>query len=218
MRKIIIFGIGSLAQICCYHLSKRNPGIVAGFVVDSKYFSSDNLMGLPVTTTEKMLDIFSPESFELLVAIGYSNMRNRLTTIEHLSTKNYNFTNLIPEDGCDGTINGVNNIIMPGSIIEPFTNIGSHNIIWSGAHICHNVTISNNNFFAAGSILGGYTNVSDGNFFGFGAIIKENINILPETLIAAGAVIIKDTEACSTYMGVPGKKTNDLSSTGVIIA
>jgi len=217
MRKIIIFGTGSLAQISCFHLSKMNPGIVAGFVVDSKYKSSDSLMDLPVTTTEKMLDIFPPESFELLIAIGYSNMRNRLTTIERLSLKNYNLTNLTSEDGCDGNINGVNNIIMPGCIIEPFANIGSHNIIWSGAHICHDVTISNNNFFAAGSIIGGYSNVSDGNFFGFGAIVKENTNILPETLVAAGTVIIKDTEASSKYIGVPGRKTDDLSNSGVII-
>jgi len=217
MRQIIIFGVGSLAQVCCHYLTNMTPNIVAGFVVDSKYKESDALMGRPVITTDEMLDVFPPDSFDLLVAIGYSNMRNRLSTIERLSTKNYNFTNLISDENCDGVINGINNIILPGSIIEPFTCIGNHNIIWSGAHICHNVTIDDNNFFASGSIIGGYTNVSNGCFFGFGSIVKENINISTETLVAAGAVIIKDTEVSSKYIGVPGKKIGDLSDTGVII-
>lgn len=174
-------------------------------------------MDLPVVSTAEAIAVFPPETSDMLIAVGYSDMRNRELVINRIASEGYTFTNLIPKDRCDGIINGNNNIIMPGSIIEPFVTIGSNNIIWSGAHICHDASVEDNNFFAAGSILGGYVNVSKGSFFGFNSVVIENLTIAEESFIAAGAVIINDTEPYSKYMGVPAKKTGEHADTGIVM-
>lgn len=217
MRQVVIFGTGSLAQVCCYYLQKRAPHCVGGFIVDPEYRNSDLLMDLPVASTENANNIFSTESFDMLVAIGYSNMRKRDYLISRMASSGYSFTNLVPDNNFEGNITGSNNIILPGSIIEPFTSIGSSNVIWSGAHICHDTVIGDNNFFATGSIVGGYANVSTGCFFGFGSVVIEKLTIADETLVAAGAVVINDTEACSKYIGVPAKKHGEHTDTGIIL-
>ena len=217
MNKIVIFGAGSLAEMVCYYLQQKTPNCVGGFIVDSEHIRQDTLMNLPVVTTENMDIIFPNTSFDMIVAIGYSNMRIRALIIDRMRNIGYTFRNLIPESGCDGTINGSNNIIMPGSVVEPFATIENDNIIWSGAHICHNATIQNNNFFATGSVIGGYTKINNGCFFGFGSIVIENIEVSEETLVAAGAVVTKDTQAHSKYMGLPAKISGNHKDTGIIL-
>ena len=217
MRKTVIFGAGSLAQICCYHLQSTSPDCVSGFLVDPEFRDNDTLMGLPVVSTGDMKEAFPAESFDMLVAVGYSNMRKRNSVANRMSSEGYRFTDLIPDNNYGGSISGSNNIIMPGSIIEPFASIGSNNIIWSGAHICHDTIIGDNNFFATGSIVGGYAKVSSGCFLGFGSVVIEKLTIADETLVAAGAVVTKNTEACSKYVGVPAKKSGEHADTGIIL-
>ena len=217
MNKIVIFGAGSLAEMVCFYLQQKTPNSVGGFVVDPEYILKDSLMNLPVVSSENMGSIFPSTSFDMIVAIGYSNMRTRSLIINKIHNLGYTFRNLIPETGCDGLINGSNNIIMPGSVVEPFATIESDNIIWSGAHICHNASIQNNNFFATGTVIGGYTTISNGCFFGFGSIVIENIEISKETLVAAGGVVTEDTQAHSQYMGLPAKISGNHKDTGIIL-
>jgi len=216
MNKIVIFGAGSLAEMVCFYLERKTPNCVAGFIVDPEHLLQDSLMNLPVVSSENMGSIFPSASFDMIVAIGYSNMRARALVINRMRDTGYTFKNLIPESGCDGSINGTNNIIMPGSVVEPFATIGNDNIIWSGAHICHNANIQNNNFFATGSIIGGYTKIDNGCFFGFGSIVIENIKVSEETLVAAGGVVTEDTQAHSQYMGLPAKISDNHKGTGII--
>jgi sugar O-acyltransferase (sialic acid O-acetyltransferase NeuD family) len=217
MRQIVIFGTGSLAQVCCYYLRKSESHCVSGFIVDPEYKDSNSLMDLPVASTEDANRLFPADTFDMLVAIGYSNMRARDAVISRMASNGYRFTNLVPENNFEGRITGSNNIIMPGSIIEPFVSVGNNNVIWSGSHICHDTTLGDNNFLAAGSVIGGCVTVASGSFFGFGSVVIEKLIISDETLVAAGAVVIRNTEPYSRYTGIPAEKTGEHADKGIIL-
>ena len=79
----------------CYYLQQIAPGSVSGFVIDSDYKSISTLMDLPVVSTAEAIAVFPPETSDMLIAVGYSDMRNRELVINRIASEGYTFTNLI---------------------------------------------------------------------------------------------------------------------------
>ena len=77
LKDIIIFGANDLGRLLKYYLEddndKRN---VVAFTMNASYITSDTFLGLPVVPFETVENVYSPNEFEILIAIGNSKMND----------------------------------------------------------------------------------------------------------------------------------------------
>ena len=76
-RELIIFGTGPQARLARRFFDADSSFDVVAFTADEEFLEADSFDNLPCVPFEKATSIFPPESFDLFVAIGYTDM-NRL--------------------------------------------------------------------------------------------------------------------------------------------
>jgi acetyltransferase-like isoleucine patch superfamily enzyme len=83
--------------------------------------------------------------------------------------------------------------------------LGDEVVIGNQCNIGHGVTVQDKVWLSVGTIVGGNSLIESNSTIGLGVSIKDNLNIGEKTSIGMGAVIIKDTNAKSSYFGNPAK-------------
>jgi len=195
MNKIIIFGIGQIAEIVHYYLTNESEHEVVAFVVDKAFIKEDSFHDLPVVPFEEVEHIYCPQDYKMIVPISYKKM-NRIREEKYLQAKEkgYEFISYIsPKANCHAQTVGENCFIFENNVIQPFVNIGNNVIIWSGNHIGHHSNIADHCFIASHAVISGAVNIGKNSFIGVNATIRDNVNIGAENLIGAGALILSDT-------------------------
>lgn len=220
MKRILIFGAATLAQLAHHYAVNDLQLSVLGFVVDDGFKPADSLLSLPVFTWTEACQKYTPADIYFFVAIGYKSMRARGAVYDRVKCAGYNLINIRSRASfaaTDATM-GDNNIIMPGVVIEPGVRIGSNNVIWSNVTICHNSNIADHNFFAANVTVGGEVTIGSKNFFGFSVTLIQQIIIGNETLIGTQSLVTRNSENLFEYRGAPAKKIRSISAnTGVCV-
>src|SRR5437879_11045966 len=74
MKKVVIFGAGATARLAYVYLSQDSPYEVAAFTAHEEYLSEGRRLGLDVVPYERIEEIYPPERFAMLVAIGYERV------------------------------------------------------------------------------------------------------------------------------------------------
>lgn len=218
-RPIVIYGAGPFAAQMGAHFAREGGPGVAGFTVDPEFFRETTLDELPIVPTDLLAARFPADEFDLFLAIGYKRMREREGLFLKAKGMGYRLINFISRSALvsePGHL-GENNVILPGAILEPGVHLGDNNILWSGAIVCHDTRMGDHNFLAAGVIIGGECILGNKCFFGFGATVLDRTRIADETLAGARALILKDTEPCGRYLGVPAARTASHASAGIEI-
>jgi acetyltransferase-like isoleucine patch superfamily enzyme len=96
--------------------------------------------------------------------------------------------------------------------------LGSNNVIWSNATLCHDSEVGNHNFIAANATLGGNVKIGARNFIGFSAVVMQGRRIGHDTLIGAQSLVNRDTKDHCVYVGAPARLLRTLdSATGVTV-
>ena len=216
---IVIYGKGDFAKLILHYFNTDSDKKVCAFCVDKKFKDADTFCELPLIDIDEISNFFPSSHYSAFVAVGYSCMRTRFKMFEKIKSKGYKTVNYISSKALvDSSVEvGENNVILPGSIVEPFTTIGDNNILWSSVNICHDVVIRSHSFFATQSLVGGFSKIDDGCFIGFNSTIIHNISIGKESLIGSKSLILKDTDEYSKYIGVPAKKVGDHRKEGIFI-
>ena len=206
--KIIIYGKGDFARLMLYYFTKDAKYRVSAFCVDNAYKKNESqFCDLPLVSIFDVQKLYPPTEYKVFVAVGYSQMRNRVVMYDRIKLLGYQCVNYIsPFANIDeSVILGQNNAIFPQVLIEPFVTIKDNNIIWSSAIICHNVEMHSHCFLAAQTLVGGFSKISNNCFIGFNATISENICINNETLVGAKSLVKEDTNSYSKNIGIPSK-------------
>lgn len=202
-KKIIIVGLSNNAKLAAFYFTKDTDYEVVGFAVNADYKTADRYYNLPIFEIENMKAQFPSDEFDVFVAVGYSEMNTiRQSLYNQMKEMGYFLPNYISPKCSfysEETI-GDNNFILEDNTIQPFTKIGSNNVLWSGNHIGHDVIIGDHNFITSHVVVSGFTEIKDNCFLGVNATLRDNIIIADKTLIAAGAVIMKDTKEGEVYL------------------
>lgn len=220
-KKIVIYGLGSFAELMHYYFSTESEYEVVAFTVDSVFLQNHLYCGLPVIPFEDVENYYPPSDFSMFVAIGYKNMRNRKLLFEKAKSKNYKLVNFVSKKAIthDNFILGENNVIMGDVNIEPFVTISDNNVFWSGSLICHHCNIQSHNYFAPSSVLSGYVVVKNLCFFGTGCSVIDKLTIANESFLIAGSVLFETTRPYTRYVGNPAKPFgNSHENTGIVIS
>ncbi|HEY0740073.1 MAG TPA: acetyltransferase [Chryseosolibacter sp.] len=216
-QKLIIFGVGDIAQIAKYYFDTDSTLRVEGFTVDQAYVTEKTFEGLPVVPFEHVERIYPPAEFQLFIAVSYKKM-NKFREQKYIEgrQKGYALASYIssrctylsqhkPGDNC---------FIFENNTIQPFVKIGSNVTLWSGNHIGHHSTIEDHNFISSHVVVSGHCHIEPNCFLGVNATIHNNIRIARENLIGAGAIISQNTRPQEVYLPAKStlytKKSNEL--------
>ncbi len=207
---LIIYGKGEFAKLLYHYLANDSEYDVVGFSADSKYINTKKYCGLPLIPFDDIENKYNTKKYKIIVAVGYSDMRNRKKMYNKAKKKGFECINYISSTAfVDKTlIIGENNIILSNVIIEPFVSIGNNNIIWTSVNICHNAKLKSHSFIASQSLLGGFSILENNCFIGFNSTILQGITIKKESVIGAKSLVLKDTNKYSKNFGSPSKEVS----------
>ena len=202
MSKVIIFGMGSFAEVVHFYLNHDSDHEVVAFTVNEDHLTQQNFMGLPVVPFEKIEQSFSPDIFEMFIAIGYRKVNKiRAAIYREAKTKGYQLITYISSRCTNwGESVGDNCFIFEDNTIQPFVKIGNDVVMWSGNHIGHHSVIGDHTFIASHAVISGHVHVAPYCFIGVNATMRENICIGESCIIGAGALIMKSTKEKEVYV------------------
>ncbi len=205
--KLILYGNGQMARMFL-HFARIQFDVVA-FTVDRSVLQEEEIEDVPVIPFEEITAHFSPNTHQMIIAIGYLEM-NRLRMRKHAEglARGYRFANYVhPSVIWHPTlVAGENNIILDHVAIHPYTRLGNSNFICSNASIGHGCRIGDGCLINSGVAIGGETRIGDGCFLGLNATIGDNIVVEHHCYIGANTLISRHTKAEEVYVSASGER------------
>lgn len=202
MKKLLIFGADDFAEVAKYLFDHDSDYQTAAFVADQQYIRSETFNGLPLVGFEQVEQIYPPEEYDMFLAIGYSKVNlGREKKYHEAKQKGYRLATYISSKATvwDTLKIGDNCFIFEGNNIQPFAEIGSNVILWSGNHIGHHSRIGDHVFITSHVVVSGRCSIGNNCFLGVNATLHDHVTLAPRTVVGAGAVIARDTEEDSVY-------------------
>lgn len=203
MSKLVIFGLGNMADQAYFYFSNDSDHEVVAFTADAEFVDREERFGRPVVAFEDVAGRYPPDDFRMFVAIGYQNL-NRLRASKYFAAKEMGYelaTYVSSRAGNFGDVEiGDNCFILDNSTIQPCSRIGSNVSIWSNNLIGHHSVIEDHCYIAGQVAVAGNTTIGEYSFIGVNASIGHEITIGRESLIGAGAVVTRSVEPGSVHI------------------
>lgn len=196
-RKLIIYGIGTFAQYVGYLFENDSDYEVIAYCIEKKIIKTKSFDEKPLVSFEDLKNTYSPESYDIFIAVGNNKIRERFYKLAkkqgynlatYISTKAQFWPNLKTGD---------NVFISEGCVLQPFVSIGDNSILIA-SNIGHHSTIENHTLLSV-STLGGNVQVDDFSFLGMNSVIRHGVQIGKFSLIGMNAHIEKNTQEYSVY-------------------
>ena len=189
MKKIIIFGVSDLGRLLLWYLKKDTLREVVAFTANKDYIDQDSYCGLPVIPFENITEIYSPDDYEILIAIGNRKMNDiRKKVFYDCKEKGYTIASYIHStvslNSCDL---GEGNILLENCLIYPFSKIGKGNLLWDHVLISHDCVVGDFNTFSSYADLCGYVTIGNNGYYGKHCIINDYAKMADYTLVGAAA-------------------------------
>jgi sugar O-acyltransferase (sialic acid O-acetyltransferase NeuD family) len=205
-RRVVLFGVGAIAELAHFYLTHDSPHEVVAFTVDGDYIAADTFHDLPVVPFETVEQSFPPGEHAMFLPISFKRM-NHLRADKLASAKERGFevisyvsskATTFPDFEC-----GENCFILEDNTIQPFVKIGRNVILWSGNHIGHHTTIGDHVSLLPGANVAGNVTIGDRAFVGMGALVLDGLTIGDRAVVAAGAVVTRDVPPGVQVVGIP---------------
>lgn len=205
-KKIILFGDSAFAEIAYEYFTHDSKYEVIAFTVSKEYLKKETLFGLPVLPFEEIEKHFSPENHYMHIALVYNQLnRIRIKFYNEAKLKGYKLANYISTHSFvwKNVSIGDNCFIFEDNTIQPFVQIGSNNVFWSGNHIGHHSKIGSHNFISSHVVISGFCEIGDANFMGVNSTMGNNLTVGDDCLIGSAVHLVKNTTSGSLIKGTP---------------
>ncbi len=167
--------------------------------VEEEYFKKNTENVYPISE----LDV---SKYELLIAIGDSNLRQEMASRLPKETKYFTFIHPSAQIlGKDVTI-GEGSIICAGSIITTNCKIGKHAHLNLLTTIGHDCKIGDYFTTAPGAKISGNCKIGRCVYLGTNSSIRQQVEICDDVIVGLNAGVVKNILTSGTYVGVPAKK------------
>lgn len=197
MSKIVVFGVGKIAEVISYYIEHETDFTIDAYTCDDAFIESDKFFDKPLIPFSKIEKEYKPESYKMFVAIGYQDL-NKLREVKckEAIEKGYELISVISNRANlpENTKYGYNCFVMSPAIIHPFVEIGNNVFIWSGAMIGHHTKIEDNVWVTSSANLGGNTCIGKNTFIAINASIAHNIKIGESCFIGASVLVNSDLQ------------------------
>ena len=212
IHKLVIFGVGELAQLAHYYFSSDSDYDVAAFTVDAEYVKNSSFCGLPVVAFEDVATQYPYQEYDFFVATGYAKL-NALRKEKYLAAKSlgYRLASYVSSRAYVQGQRGDNCFIFENATIQPFATIGDNVIIWSGAFIGHHTLIKSHTFIAPLAAISGDVEIGEQCFIGLNATVRDHIKVGDKCVVGAGAILLGDAEPEGVYRGPATRRSKSPS-------
>lgn len=183
LKKILIYGSRDFGQVV-KALVKSCGHEFSGFIDDF------NTGGEIVGNFSEVCNTFLPEQYEIVIAIGYNNLKERWKAYQKVNNAGYQVPQLIHPSAyiSESCRIGQGSIIMVGAIVDINVTLSELVVLWPGVIVNHDSKVNANTFLSPGAIICGCTTVGKECFLGAGAVIVDHIMVPDESFIKAGRI------------------------------
>ena len=201
-KKLIVVGDSAFAEIAREYFDFDSSFEVVAFSVERAFLKHNELHGLPVVPFEEIESLFDPATHYVYVATVYTQL-NRLRTrlansakkkgyqlASYVSSRSFVWRNVKVGEHC---------FIFEDNTVQPFVQIGSNVVLWSGNHIGHHSTIQNNCFISSHVVISGFCDIGENSFIGVNATVANNVSVGKDNWIGPNTTIMKSTESGALY-------------------
>jgi sugar O-acyltransferase (sialic acid O-acetyltransferase NeuD family) len=204
--KVVVFGVGQWAELAHFYLTHDSPHEVVAFTVDREYLDGDEYHGLPVVPYEEIERRCPPREFSMFIPMSFKKMNHaRAEKYNSAKQRGYELVSYVSSKATTwpGFRCGDNCFILEDNTIQPFVDIGSDVVMWSGNHIGHHTTIADHVTITSHVVISGCCTIEEYCFFGVNSTVRDEALVARDTLVGMGVTIVKDTKAFEVYR-VPG--------------
>jgi sugar O-acyltransferase (sialic acid O-acetyltransferase NeuD family) len=209
--KLIIFGIGELAELAHFYFTNDSKYEVCGFALDKKYINSATFLDLPIIDFDNIEENYSPNEYKLFIAIGYTKLnQNRIDKYEESKSKGYELASYVSSKSTfwPGLVVGENTFIMEDNTIMPFCKIGNNVLVWVNNIIAHHMIIEDHVTITSHCAIGGNVIIKEQAFIGLNSSLRNNLTIGKGAIIGTASNVVKDVDEYKVMLGNPAKATN----------
>jgi len=195
MKKLIIFGTGSIAEVAYDYFQNESDYEVCLFTVEEDHIENSMFLPRVIFPFNGIEDVFPPSTYDMFIAIGSLRLNHTRERIFcEAKEKGYKLATFISQHAYIGrnVKIGENCFIQEHNNIQYGVSIGDNTIIWASNHIGHHTEIGSHCFLASGIALSGYCNIGDYSFIGCGVSTKDGTKVGKRCLIGLNATITKD--------------------------
>jgi len=201
-KQLVIFGVGETAMLAYEYFQFDSEYKVVAFSVSEKYLLNNTLNNLPVVPFEILEEKYSPNEYEVYVAISSGKLnRNRSNVFNRVKEKGYKCASYISSRAFvwRNVKVGENCFILENNVLQSFVKIGNNVTLWSGNHIGHSSVIRSHCFVSSHCVISGFCDIGENSFLGVNCTIENNVKIEKDNFIGAGALIQKNTNEKNFY-------------------
>lgn len=215
MKQFIIFGEGDFADYVWCMLTEMLHREVAAFTVDQQYLKNTEKRGLPVLPFEHITEHYSPQEFSMALGfIGGDMMQIREKRFQECARLGFELENIIAPSVVNHSRQmGVGNIIAEGTILEPFSSVGSGNVFFDMSLLGHHVELGDFNLLSSCIVPCGMSKIKNHCFIGAGSIIGNRVTVADYTLVGANAYVKSDTNPYDVVVPAKGATLEGVKST-----
>jgi carbonic anhydrase/acetyltransferase-like protein (isoleucine patch superfamily) len=209
MRNLIIYGVGSQAEVAYSYFQIDSDYRVIAFTVEQSHIKEITFQGLPLIPFEEIENYFGPDEADMFIAIGPIKLGSVLENYCNLAKlKGYSLASYFPssEKKYFTPRYGENCFFDHVAHFHPFVKIGN-GVTVMNSEVAHHAEIGNFSFLTS-AMIGGNVIIEDYVFIGMKSVIKEGVQIGRGSIIGMGAIIVKDVAPYSVY-SVPGTKVRE---------
>lgn len=219
-KPLVIFGLGDIAELAHYYMTKDAGRSVAAFSVDGAYIKEPTFKDLPVVAFETVEASYPPDKYDMFVAVSYRKVNAfRAEKCAAARAKGYTLPSYVSSRATVLTPYpvGDNCFILEDNTIQPFVRIGNNVTLWSGNHIGHHSTIEDDVFIASHVVISGGVTVGRRTFIGVNATLRDHIKLGTACVIGAGAILLENAPDEAVYgakgterAGIPSSKLRSI--------
>lgn len=196
-RKLIIYGVGRLAEYAGYVFDNDSDYTVEGYCIEFEYFKNNPQTCSNSMVFEEIEDLLLKEDFSLFIAVGNNITRERIFNIAR--KKGYSLATYISSKAStwSNLKIGENGFVGEGSVIQPYVEIGVNCILF-GARLGHHTKVGDHALLS-GPTIGGNVRIGVLTFIGLNAVVLQNLEIGPKNIIGMGVSIKSSTGEGDVY-------------------
>ena len=213
IKKLIIFGIGDVAELASFYFSKFTDYKVEAFSIDEEYIKDTSQGNTPII--KEVCTLYSPEDVEFFIALGYAKVNElRKQKFNLLKKMGYRLASFVSPSATFLSENkiGENVFILENNTIQPFVKIGNNVTMWSGNHIGHHTQILDHCFITSQVVISGRVIIEEQCFLGVNSTIRDRLSIGKKSVIGAGSLILSNVMCNSVFRGYETKPSSISSS------
>lgn len=202
MKSLVIFGTGELADVAHFYFSNDSSYVTRAFTVDSAHLKDATFNGLPVVPFEEIGQRYHPDETEVFVAIGYTDLnRRRAEKCSAAKSRGYRLASYVSTRATvwPGFTCGEHCFILEDNTIQPYTQVKTNTILWSGNHIGHHSIVGAHCYVAGHVVISGGVRIGDNCFIGARSTLRDHIEVGDRCIVGMGARIMSNAEPDGVY-------------------